>query len=67
MAADKAPTQTPRQHARGRNTDKAPALSPPEARHFDIEVDMLAKANGARVAEVPIQYRQRIGKKKLKP
>jgi len=24
-------------------------------------------ANGARVAEVPIQYRQRIGKKKLKP
>jgi len=30
---------------------------------------MLAKAvaNGARVAEVPIQYRQRIGKKKLKP
>jgi dolichol-phosphate mannosyltransferase len=40
-----------------------------EARHFDIEVDILAKAvaNGARVAEVPIQYRQRIGKKKLKP
>jgi len=32
-------------------------------------VDILAKAmaNGARVAEVPIQYRQRIGKKKLKP
>jgi dolichol-phosphate mannosyltransferase len=30
---------------------------------------MLAKAvaNGARVAEAPIQYRQRIGKKKLKP
>jgi dolichol-phosphate mannosyltransferase len=24
-------------------------------------------ANGARVAEVPIQYKQRIGKKKLKP
>ena len=24
-------------------------------------------ANGARVAEVPIQYRRRIGKKKLKP
>jgi dolichol-phosphate mannosyltransferase len=40
-----------------------------EARNFDIEVDILAKAmaNGARVAEVPIQYRQRIGKKKLKP
>ncbi len=53
----------------GRNTDKAPVLSPLEARNFDIEVDILAKAmaNGARVAEVPIQYRQRIGKKKLKP
>jgi dolichol-phosphate mannosyltransferase len=40
-----------------------------EARNFDIEVDILAKAvaNGARVAEVPIQYRRRIGKKKLKP
>jgi hypothetical protein len=38
-----------------------------EARNFDIEVDILAKASGARVAEVPIQYRQRIGKKKLKP
>ncbi|MFZ8842027.1 MAG: hypothetical protein ACO2PM_24495 [Pyrobaculum sp.] len=38
-----------------------------EARNFDIEVDILAMANGARVAEVPIQYRQRIGKKKLKP
>jgi hypothetical protein len=37
-----------------------------EARNFDIEVDILAKANGARVAEVPIQYRRRIGKKKLK-
>ncbi len=40
-----------------------------EAHHFDIEVDILAKAlaNGARVAEVPITYRRRIGKKKLKP
>ena len=40
-----------------------------EARHFDVEVDILAKAlaNGARVAEVPIEYRKRIGKKKLKP
>lgn len=40
-----------------------------EARGFELEVEILAKAlaNGARVAEVPIQYRERIGKKKLKP
>jgi hypothetical protein len=38
-----------------------------EARNFDIEVDILAKASGARVAEVPIQYRRRICKKKLMP
>ncbi|WP_226976155.1 glycosyltransferase family 2 protein [Pyrobaculum aerophilum] len=40
-----------------------------EARGFDLEVEILAKAlaNGARVAEVPIQYRERIGKKKLRP
>lgn len=40
-----------------------------EAKHFDIEVDILAKALslGARVAEVPITYRKRIGRKKLRP
>jgi len=40
-----------------------------EARNFDIEVDILAKAmaNGARIAEVPIRYRRRIGRKKLRP
>lgn len=40
-----------------------------EARHFDIEVDLLAKAlyNGAKVTEIPITYRKRLGKKKLKP
>jgi Glycosyltransferases involved in cell wall biogenesis len=40
-----------------------------EARNFDIEVDILAKAmaNGARIAEVPVRYRRRIGRKKLTP
>ncbi|ACB39409.1 glycosyl transferase family 2 [Pyrobaculum neutrophilum V24Sta] len=40
-----------------------------EARGFDLEVDLLAKAlaAGARVAEVEIGYRRRVGKKKLRP
>ncbi|MGC9171111.1 MAG: glycosyltransferase family 2 protein [Thermoproteus sp.] len=40
-----------------------------EARGFEVEVDILAKAlsEGARVAEVPITYRKRIGRKKLRP
>lgn len=40
-----------------------------EARGFDVEVDILAKAlaEGGRVAEVPVSYRRRVGKKKLRP
>ena len=40
-----------------------------EAKGFELEVDILAKAiaMGARIAEVPIAYRRRVGKKKLRP
>ena len=40
-----------------------------EAKGFELEVDILAKAiaMGARIAEVPVAYRRRVGKKKLRP
>lgn len=40
-----------------------------EAKGFELEVDVLAKAiaMGARIAEVTIAYRRRVGRKKLRP
>ncbi|MEM2025574.1 MAG: PaREP1 family protein [Desulfurococcaceae archaeon] len=40
-----------------------------EAKGFELEVDILAKAlsMGARIAEVTIAYRRRVGRKKLRP
>jgi len=43
--------------------------SAPAAQGFDVEAEIIARAieRGASVKEVPIQYRRRLGRKKLKP